>query len=174
MKKDNIEFRDALRVLAERAGVALESRRDPQEDARRSRLFDLNEAAAAFFQRTLLTRTAVSRRKRRSRATTSPSAAWRRVRSRVPDRLRAEQLGRAVRATSVGAASTQKRCRDAGLAVEGDRGAYDRFRHRLMFPIRDDRGRIAGFGGRMLPGDALGAGECTAEVRQHVAVGDLR
>ena len=46
-----------------------------------------------------------------------------------------------------------------GLAVEGDRGAYDRFRHRLMFPIRDERGRVAGFGGRILPGDALGSGE---------------
>ena len=51
----------------------------------------------------------------------------------------------------------------AGLAVEGDRGAYDRFRHRLMFPIRDDRGRIVGFGGRILPGDALGAGEHPAK-----------
>src|SRR4029079_7941622 len=47
----------------------------------------------------------------------------------------------------------------AGLAVEGERGTYDRFRHRLMFPIRDDRGRVAGFGGRLLPGDALGQGE---------------
>ncbi|MGH7635955.1 MAG: DNA primase, partial [Gemmatimonadaceae bacterium] len=56
-----------------------------------------------------------------------------------------------------------KDARNTGLAVEGDRGAYDRFRHRLMFPIRDERGRIAGFGGRMLPGDALGAGDVHAK-----------
>jgi DNA primase len=47
----------------------------------------------------------------------------------------------------------------AGLAVQGERGVYDRFRHRLMFAIRDERGRVAGFGGRTLPGEALGAGE---------------
>ncbi len=38
----------------------------------------------------------------------------------------------------------------AGLLVESDRGGYDRFRGRLMFPIRDERGRVAGFGGRAL------------------------
>jgi DNA primase len=41
---------------------------------------------------------------------------------------------------------------EAGLLIEGDRGAYDRFRDRLMFPIRDDRGRVVGLGGRVLPG----------------------
>ena len=49
MKKDGVEFRDALRTLAERAGVSLESRRDPQEDTRRARMYDLNEAASAYF-----------------------------------------------------------------------------------------------------------------------------
>lgn len=39
----------------------------------------------------------------------------------------------------------------AGLAVENDRGRrYDRFRNRIMFPIRDARGRVVGFGGRVL------------------------
>ena len=40
---------------------------------------------------------------------------------------------------------------EAGLLVEGDRGPYDRFRERLMVPIRDDRGRVVGFGARLLP-----------------------
>jgi DNA primase len=38
----------------------------------------------------------------------------------------------------------------AGILVEGDSGPHDRFRGRLMFPIEDERGRIAGFGGRAL------------------------
>jgi DNA primase len=38
----------------------------------------------------------------------------------------------------------------AGLLVEGERGPYDRFRGRLVFPIRDERGRVAGFGARAL------------------------
>jgi DNA primase len=42
----------------------------------------------------------------------------------------------------------------AGLASERESGGvYDRFRHRLMFPIRDDQGRTVGFGGRLLDGD---------------------
>jgi DNA primase len=42
----------------------------------------------------------------------------------------------------------------AGLLSEGERGAYDRFRDRLIFPIRDERGRAIGFGGRVL-GDGM-------------------
>ncbi len=38
----------------------------------------------------------------------------------------------------------------AGLAVEGDRGIYDRFRDRIIFPIRDHRERCVGFGGRII------------------------
>jgi DNA primase len=42
---------------------------------------------------------------------------------------------------------------EAGLAVKGDRGAYDRFRGRVMFPVNDDNGRIVGFGGRLIDGE---------------------
>src|SRR5437667_7540643 len=53
MKKEGCEFRDALRVLAERAGVSLEAPHDTQEDSRRNRLYGINEAAAAYFQNAL-------------------------------------------------------------------------------------------------------------------------
>ncbi len=39
---------------------------------------------------------------------------------------------------------------DAGLALGGDRGLYDRFRDRIIFPIRDHRERVLGFGGRII------------------------
>jgi len=43
-----------------------------------------------------------------------------------------------------------------GLLVQGDDGLHDRFRGRLMFPIQDEKGRIAGFGARALGKDSLG------------------
>jgi DNA primase len=159
MKKDGVEFRDALRSLAERAGVALESRRDPQEDTRRARMYDLNEAASAYFHATLAS------------ADGQHAAKAQTARDYVAERQIAAasielfQIGYAPNSWDAlathlaGRGFSPQEIVVAGLAVEGDRGAYDRFRHRLMFPIRDDRGRVAGFGGRLLPGEALGAGD---------------
>ena len=50
----------------------------------------------------------------------------------------------------------EKQLIEAGLALKRERGAgvYDRFRHRLMFPIRDEMGRIVGFSGRLLDAEA--------------------
>ncbi len=42
---------------------------------------------------------------------------------------------------------------ELGLVVMGERGPYDRFRHRLIFPIRDDQGRVVAFAGRALEGE---------------------
>lgn len=159
MKKDDCEFRDALRLLAERAGIALESQRDPQEDARRGRMFDINEAAASFFHTMLLTPDAAHASK------SEVARAYLAERRLAEKSVEAFQIGYgpnswdaltshlSARGFSAAEAAT------AGLAVDGERGAYDRFRHRLMFPIRDERGRIAGFGGRLLPGESLGAGD---------------
>ena len=54
MKRENVEFSEALRILAQRAGVTLGERRGPQEDERWQRLLDANEQAAAFFHNALL------------------------------------------------------------------------------------------------------------------------
>ena len=159
MKKDGVEFRDALHALAERAGVSLESRRDPQEDTRRARMYDLNEAASAYFYAMLQSVDGAHAAKAQ---TARDYVAERHI---APASLEMFQLGYApnswdaLTAHLAGRGFTQQEIVTAGLAVEGDRGAYDRFRHRLMFPIRDERGRVAGFGGRLLPGDALGAGD---------------
>ncbi|HLB24264.1 MAG TPA: DNA primase [Dehalococcoidia bacterium] len=159
MKKDGIEFRDALRLLAEQAGVTLETRRESQEDARRARLFEVNEAAAAYFHAMLL-------------ASDGPYTAKAEVardylteRGMAPASVEKFHIGYAPNSWDAlvnhldTRGITAAEAVAAGLAIEGDRGAYDRFRHRLMFPIRDERGRVAGFGGRLLPGEALGSGE---------------
>ncbi len=159
MKKDGLEFRDALRVLAEQAGVTLETHRDTQEDSRRARLYEVNEAAAAFYHAMLQSADGAFAAKaqvardyltERHMATESVEKFHIGYAPNSWDALLKHLDGRGISGEEAVA---------AGLAVEGDRGAYDRFRHRLMFPIRDDRGRVAGFGGRLLPGEALGSGE---------------
>ena len=158
MKKDGLDFRDALRVLAEQAGVTLETHRDTQEDARRARLFEINETAAAFFHAMLQT-------------ADGPFATKAQVardyvndRHMAPESVERFHIGYAANSWDAlmshldGRGISAAEAVAAGLAVEGERGSYDRFRHRLMFPIRDDRGRVAGFGGRLLPGEALGSG----------------
>jgi len=155
MKKDGVDFPEAKRLLAERAGVALEARRDPQEDARRGRLFELNEAASAFFYATLMSDSAGA----------ATGRAYLDERRLAPASIERFQLGYAPNSWDALTSHLDARGFSAaeillaGVAVEGERGNYDRFRHRLMFPIRDDRGRVAGFGGRLLPGEALGAGD---------------
>jgi len=149
MKRENIDFPEALRLLAPRAGVTLSDRRDPQEEERHQRLFQTNEAAATFFNYTLLQ--------------TKPGEG---ARSYLTERgldeqtIEAFQLGYspdswdALRSHLVGRGFSEEELLATGLLVESDRGGYDRFRHRLMFPIRDERGRVVGFGARKLDGDS--------------------
>lgn len=158
MKKENCDFREALRILAERAGIALEARRNVQEDARRGRLYDVNEAAALYFQN------AFKESDSAAGAGAAVARAYLEERSVAQESVDAFQLGYAPNSWSAltdylqARGFTTQELVLAGAAIEGDRGVYDRFRHRLMFPIRDERGRVAGFGGRLLPGDAIGAG----------------
>jgi len=153
MKKDGCDFAEAKRQLAERAGVALETRRDAQGDARRARLYELNETAAAFFHAALTAETGATARAYLEERRLAPESIERFQIGYAPNSWEALMEHLASRGYGTDEILT------AGLGVEGERGPYDRFRHRLMFPIRDDRGRVAGFGGRLLPGEALGSGE---------------
>ncbi|HZP57814.1 MAG TPA: DNA primase [Dehalococcoidia bacterium] len=158
MKRQGCDFREALRTLAERAGVELEARRDMQAEAQRARLFEINEAAAAFFHHELLQAPGAE-----------AARAYLAERRLSPASVDAFQIGYAPNAWESLTRHLEARgcaardLRAAGVAVEGERGVYDRFRHRLMFPIRDERGRIAGFGGRVLPGEAVGGGDAHAK-----------
>ncbi|HEU4758563.1 MAG TPA: DNA primase, partial [Dehalococcoidia bacterium] len=154
MKKEGLEFPDALRLLAQRAGVALRERRQSEEeDRQRERLLAANEAAAQWYRHLLLNSEAGQAardylERRGVEAATAEAfllgyspAAWEAAREHLRERgfSDAEQLA-------------------AGLQVEGEQGPstgsgqrlHDRFRGRLMFPIRDARGRVIGFGARAL------------------------
>jgi DNA primase len=145
MRKEGLEFRPALELLAQRAGVALRAPSAEQEDPHREVLRRANEAAAHFFHHALLN---------------SPEAAsaLEYLQGRGLDRetITSFQLGYApdswdqLKRHLSGLSFEEGDLLAAGLLVEGERGPYDRFRGRLMFPIRSDRGRVAGFGARAL------------------------
>ena len=145
MKQQDIEFGEALRQLADRGGVTLPARRDPKETDRNERLLQANEAAAAYYHNALLH---------------SKDGAG--ARDYLVERgldgatIEAFQLGmspdtwESLRTHLTERGFTPDELLAAGLLVESERGGYDRFRGRLMFPIRDQRGRVVGFGARAM------------------------
>jgi len=149
MKRDGVEFRDALRLLADRAGVALGGRTAPKEDERQRRLLSANEAAGTFFHQALL-----------HSSDGANARAYLAGRGVDAEAIASFQLGysadgwEALKSHLLERGFTQEELLAAGLLVESERGGYDRFRGRLMFPIRDERGRTVGFGGRALEADA--------------------
>jgi DNA primase len=145
MRREGIEFGEALRMLAARAGVTLTERRRPEEERERERIYAANEAAARWYHE-LLVESEAGRQ------------AWEYVQGRGIDRPTAEAFLLGYSPASWEATGEHLRQRGyadaellaAGLLVEGERGPYDRFRGRLMFPIRDGGGRFVGFGARAL------------------------
>lgn len=145
MRKEGLDFRQALAVLAERAGIPLRERPAREEDERRQRLIAANEAAALWYHHLLLNseagRAAREYVERRGIDPKTAEAfllgysppAWEALRQHLRERGYSDDELLA-----------------AGLLVEGEAGPRDRFRGRLMFPIRDPRGRVVGFGARAL------------------------
>jgi DNA primase len=152
MQREGLEFKDALEQLAKRAGVQLKERteQDVQQDQLRTRLLDINNAAATFFHHMLVKspKGEIARAYVEKRKIDEPT-------------VEAFQLGYSADEWSALLAYLTDRkgfepeeIEAAGLAVRRESGGYyDRFRGRLMFPIRDAKGQVIAFGGRAL-GDA--------------------
>jgi DNA primase len=144
-KKENLTPVEALRLLAERYGVMLERRDRKEAETATARLIEANEAAAQYFHSLLL-----------NAAAGAPGRAYLEKRGLDAETVRAFQLGYSaevwdgLRDHLRGRGFSDDEQVEAGLLTRGDRGVYDRFRGRLMFPIRDERGRVIGFGGRVL------------------------
>jgi DNA primase len=149
MKRDGVEFIDALRLLADRAGVTLSDRRAPQEDERHARLLHANELAAAFFHNALI-----------HAKQGEPARRYLRDRGLDAETIERFELGYsleswdALRSHLIGRGFSSEELIAAGLLVESATGGYDRFRSRLMFPINDEKGRTVGFGARELEASA--------------------
>jgi DNA primase len=149
MKKEGVDFAQALRLLANKAGVALVVQSTPQRQAQnkeRERLFEINEAAAEYYHHVLLNT---------SVAQTARNYVTRRGLS--PETVKNFQLGFAPEGWDTlkqylkGKGYGEAELLTAGLLVErDDKNNYDRFRNRLIFPIRNIQGRVIGFGARAL------------------------
>ena len=146
MRQEGADFKEALRILAERAGVSLVPRHLDESETKADRLKKINEAAAHYFHHQLL-----------------HSPGGQRTLSYVGQRevsdeaIRQFQLGYSpdswdtLRLELTKEGFPEEELVDVGLLVSKEKGAtYDRFRNRLMFPIRDASGRVIGFGARAL------------------------
>ncbi len=172
-KQQGLDFREALRYLADKAGVAVEEygRSDPererQANALKERLRKLNEDAGLWFHQMLLRSkdAAEARTYLQSRGISSESVMAFSL-GYAPEHR--DSLSRYL----IGQGYTEFELIDGGLArpretskelggtgdgisgIKQSGGVYDYFRNRIIFPIRDMRGRVIGFGGR-----ALGEGQ---------------
>ena len=150
MRMEKVEFREALEQLADRAGIELPRGRGglPVDD--KATLRTVQAWAAERFRDCL-----------RSAPEASAARDYLRSRGLSPATIDRFQIGFAPQSwdwllrQSVAAGIGRDDLVKAGLVIERDdrSGHYDRFRGRVMFPIRDPQGRCVAFGGRVLPGD---------------------
>ena len=148
MKYERLEFPEAVRVLAPRAGVEVPSVRGTvsQKPSETTALFQTLEFATDFFQRTLRQPVgAPARAYLEGRGVTAASLGELHL-GFAPDSW--DALLNAAEARGIRPGVVER----VGLAVarEGTSGWYDRFRGRLMFPVWDPKGKVVGFGGRVL------------------------
>lgn len=143
MKTQNVEFPEALRILASHAGVALPTHGKGAEPSQRAVHNEAMDEALAFF-RNQLGRNAAAK-------------AYCERRGLDEEVLQLWELGFAPDEGSALATQLRKKnlplaeCRSLFLVDQDSSGGYfDRFRGRLMFPIRDERGTLVAFGGRLL------------------------
>jgi DNA primase len=162
-KQQGFEFREALHYLAEKAGVQVEEQgdRDPEAEreanATRERLRKLNEDALLWFHQMLLRskEAAEARAYVQSRGISSDTVLSFAL-GYAPDQWEGLShylltQGYTERELVVGGLAREREEKSNGGMLEGNSGGvYDYFRNRLIFPIRDTRGRVIGFGGRAL------------------------
>ncbi|MBQ9565347.1 MAG: DNA primase [Synergistaceae bacterium] len=148
MEAEGVDFPQALELLAARAGVTLTKGSGRKKTAGQGSPYEVLDLAAKFFVsqlrgpegaagRVYMERRALTGRDALRFGLGWSASSW-------------DSLWRYLKGTGV----TERQALDAGLVIENQRGGvYDRFRGRLMFPIRDIAGRVIAFGGRLVDGD---------------------
>ncbi|HAV76172.1 MAG TPA: DNA primase [Anaerolineae bacterium] len=151
MKRENLDFKEALNKLAARAGVEVPtySKQSPEQKEAFENLRQLLEDAVVFYRGHLTANADVLNYLNDKRGLTDAS-------------IETFGLGYAPNAWDsalthfTGRGYSEQDLLDAGMISERDSGGYyDRFRNRIMIPIRDEQGRMTGFGARIVDPDDI-------------------
>jgi len=146
MEHDGYSFPEAVEYLADKAGLEVpkDSGPAPQEESRKKQALQLLDRAAGIFSRELHS------------AQGGPALEYFQRRGLSEEIINHYRLGYAppgygfMRKSFGQDDRMLAQLEEVGLLFKGDRGYADRFRARVMFPIRDRRGHVAGFGGRLM------------------------
>lgn len=147
MKIEGLTFLEALETLAERAKIqlpTLDTGLDSQKEELKSKVYKINEISAEFYHQNLY------------KTTAKIAQEYIKKRKLNQETLEAFQIGYSGRVDEMykflrEKGFGEKEILESGLVIKNDNGTYkDRYRNRLMFPICDVRGRVIGFGGRVL------------------------
>lgn len=143
MKYENIEFYEALKILAEKAGVELK-KLSPEDQKQFGILYDINDAMKDFYRQELQKNPKVLE--------------YIKGRGLTEETIREFELGFAPQAWDqatlhlTGKGFKSQDIERAGINFRTERGSYvDRFRGRIMFPIWNHTGKVVGFTGRIMP-----------------------
>jgi DNA primase len=145
---EGLDFKGALKLLANRAGVVLEQF-NPEAESEKERLYRAMEVATEFFSENLLTN--------------EKGLAYLKARGLTEHSIKDFRIGFVKNdwrelynyLSKKGFSDTD--LEKAGLVKKTEKGYYDRFRGRIMFPIADSSGRIIAFSGRLFEDDGKSA-----------------
>ena len=149
MKIEGLSFPEAVKLMARKTGVEIEERQlspaEKQAQSERQTFQQINELTALFYRSILEQKpeSAVAREYLEKRSATGEVAEAYRL-GFAPDR--SDALVQHLKSHGVDLEIAQK----LGVVRKSERGWYDQFRNRLMFPIRDSKGNVIAFAGRVL------------------------
>lgn len=145
---EGLDFKGALKLLANRAGVSLQNY-NPETENEKEKLYKIMEESTLYFIQNL--------------KETPKVLEYLRVRGLGDDTIKDFRIGfakldwRELYSYLIKKGFSDKTIEEAGLAKKSEKGFYDRFRGRIIFPIADSSGRIIAFSGRIFVDDGKSA-----------------
>jgi DNA primase len=158
MKAEGVEFREALEMLAERAGIALRPRHQPHPDASGAERSEAGPSDRKTLLRAMAWAEGQYHRCLLESPDAEPARQYLQRRGITSESIEKFHLGFSpdrwewILAQAEGGVTRAKVLETIGLLIRRDDGSrYDRFKGRVLFSIRDAQGRPVGLGGRVLP-----------------------